>query len=178
VLSGWQKSRWPKLTRASNQHDSMKWKFDVHSVLRRASRLSRWISLVIILLIAGRIALPYALKAYVNHALNQAHGGTYEGYFKVFFKDLDVFAWEKERKKNILEVFWHAIVGGVATVLKNHPQDQLATKVPVSGSYTNSSVGIWTAAATLLQNAFIHALVPKLDEHVTVEQVEKAENTK
>jgi hypothetical protein len=107
-----------------------------------------------------------------------ADGGTYEGYFKVFFKDLDVFAWEKERKKNILKVFWHAIVGGVATVLENHPKDQLATKVPVSGSYTNSSIGIWTVTATLLQNAFIHALVPKLDEHVTVEQVEKAENTK
>ena len=91
-----------------------------------------------------------------------ADGGTYEGYFKVFFNDLDVFAWEKKRKKNILEVFWHAIVGGVATVFKNHPKDQLATKVPVSGSYTNSSVGIWTATATLLQYAFIHALVPKL----------------
>lgn len=107
-----------------------------------------------------------------------ADGGTYEGYFKVFFKDLDVFAWEKERKKNILEVFWHAIVGGVATVFKNHPKDQLATKVPVSGSYTNSSVGIWTATATLLQNVFIHALVPKLDQHVTVEQVEKLDDKK
>jgi hypothetical protein len=37
----------------------------------------------------------------------------------------------------------------------------------------NASTGIWTATATLLQNAFIHALTPKIDEHVTVEQVEK-----
>ena len=107
-----------------------------------------------------------------------AENGTYEGYFKVFFDNLDVFAWEKERKKNILEVFWQAIVGGVATVFKNHPKDQLATKVPISGSYTNSSVGIWMATGTLLQNAFIHALVPKLDQHVTVEQVEKTEDKK
>jgi hypothetical protein len=99
--------------------------------------------------------------------------GHYEGYFKVFFNDLDIFAWEKERKKNVLEVFWQAIVGGVATIFKNHPKDQLATKVPISGTYTNSSIGLWTATGTLLQNAFIHALTPKLDQHVMVEQVEK-----
>jgi uncharacterized protein YhdP len=101
--------------------------------------------------------------------------GTYEGYLKVFFKDLNVFEWEKERKKNALEVFWQAIVGGVAIVFKNQPKDQLATKIPISGSYNNSTVGTWTATATLLQNAFIHALVPKLDQHVTIEQVEKTD---
>lgn len=104
--------------------------------------------------------------------------GSYEGYFKVFFKNLDVFQWEKERKKNILAIFWQSVVGGVATVFENHVKDQLATKVPISGSYTNSSIGIWTATGTLLQNAFIHALVPKLDEHVTVEHVEETEHKK
>jgi uncharacterized protein YhdP len=107
-----------------------------------------------------------------------SENGNYEGYFKVFFNNLDIFAWEKERKKNVLEIFWQAIVGGVATVFKNHPNDQLATKVPISGSYTNSSVGIWTATGTLLQNAFIHALTPKLDQHVMVEQVEKTDDKK
>jgi hypothetical protein len=80
--------------------------------------------------------------------------------------------------EDILEVFWQAIVGGVVEIFKNHPKDQLATKVPISDSYINSSVGIWTATATLLQNAFIHALVPKLDQHVTVDQVEKNEDKK
>ncbi len=107
-----------------------------------------------------------------------ADNGSYEGYFKVFFKNLDVFQWEKERKKNVLAIFWQSIVGGVATVFENHVKDQLATKVPISGSYTNSSIGIWTATGTLLQNAFIHALVPKLDEHVTVEHVEEIEDKK
>jgi hypothetical protein len=107
-----------------------------------------------------------------------AENGSYDGYFKVFFKNLDVFAWEKERKKNILAIFWQAVIGGVTTVFENHPKDQLATKVPISGSFTNSNVGVWTATGTLLQNAFIHALVPKLDQQVTVEQVEKTEDKK
>ena len=30
-----------------------------------------------------------------------AKDGKYEGYYKVFFKDLEVFKWEKERKKTL-----------------------------------------------------------------------------
>lgn len=99
--------------------------------------------------------------------------GKYEGYFKVFFNDLDVFEWQKERKKNVLEVFWQAVVGSVTQIFKNHSKDQLATKVPVTGSYNGSSVGVWTTVTTILQNAFVHALTPKLDEHVNVEKVEQ-----
>jgi hypothetical protein len=104
--------------------------------------------------------------------------GAYDGYFKVFFDNLNVFAWEKERGKNVLEIFWQAVVGSFATIFKNHAKDQLAAKVPISGSYSNSSVGVWTAIGTLLENAFIHALVPKLDQPATVEQVEKTNDQK
>ena len=97
--------------------------------------------------------------------------GKYDGYAKVFFDDLDVFEWEKERKKNALQIFWHAIVGTLSTVLRNQPKDQLATKIPISGSFEGNDVGIWTAAATLLRNAFIRALVPKLDNSVKLHEV-------
>jgi hypothetical protein len=99
--------------------------------------------------------------------------GAYEGYFKVFFDQLDVFQWEKERKKNILAIMWQAIVGTTATIFENHSKDQLAAKVPITGTYDKSSIGVWTTIGTLLENAFIHALVPKLDQPVTVQQVEK-----
>lgn len=97
--------------------------------------------------------------------------GKYDGYAKVFFENLDVFEWEKERKKNALQVFWHAIVGTLSTVLRNQPENQLATKIPISGSFGNTDVGIWTATATLLRNAFIRALVPRLDNSVKLEEV-------
>jgi hypothetical protein len=97
--------------------------------------------------------------------------GKYDGYAKVFFEDLDVFAWEKERKKNILQIFWQAIGGTIGAVFRNQPKDQLATKIPFSGSYTNNQIDGWTAVGTLLRNAFISALVPKLDQTITVEEV-------
>jgi len=99
--------------------------------------------------------------------------GKYDGYAKVFFEDLDVFAWEKERKKNILQIFWQAIVGTVGTVFRNLPNDRLATKIPISGTYENANIGTWSAVATLLRNAFISALVPKLDRTIKVEEVKE-----
>jgi hypothetical protein len=103
-----------------------------------------------------------------------AVNGEYDGYVKILFTDLNVFSWEKEKKKNILQIFWEAIVGAATAVLKNQPHDQLATKVPISGNFENQkNIGTWTAVSKILQNAFIRALVPKLDQHVKVEDVGK-----
>jgi hypothetical protein len=129
------------------------------------------------------VALNDFLKAYGKFDVERgvfalytsiaAKDGNYEGYFKVLFEDLDVFDWQKERKKNALQVFWQSIVGTVTTLFKNQPKDRLAAKVPVSGSFDRTDVHVWTAVSTLLRNAFIRALVPKLDQKVTVKDVEQ-----
>jgi hypothetical protein len=102
----------------------------------------------------------------------------YDGYVKVFFNDLDVFAWEKERQKNALQIFWQAIVGTVADVLKNQSKDSLATRIPISGSYNNKSVGVWSAVGTMLRNAFVRALVPKIDEKMTLADTQQKKEKK
>jgi hypothetical protein len=101
-----------------------------------------------------------------------AKEGGFEGYTKVFFENLDVFKWEKDRQENALQVFWQAIVGTLATVFKNQPNDRLATTIPISGSFDKTSVHVCPAITTLLRNAFIRALIPKLDQKVTVKDVE------
>lgn len=97
----------------------------------------------------------------------------YDGYVKIFFNHLDVFSWKEAHEENILQMFWEAVIGAVTTVFKNQPQDQLATKIPISGVYTNSSVDLMTTIGKLLQNAFIHALLPKFDQKVTTGEVTK-----
>lgn len=104
-----------------------------------------------------------------------ARDGNFEGYFKTFFTDLDVFDWQKEKEKNPFEIAWEAMVGAVAATFKNHHTDTLATKIPISGSYGKSKVSIWVAVGNLLRNGFIKALVPKVDEKVTVDTVAKKE---
>ncbi len=99
----------------------------------------------------------------------------YDGYVKVFFNNLKVFKWEKERKKDALQIFWQAIVGTVATLLKNHSHDQLATKVPITGAFNQSDVHLWPTIQTLLRNAFIRALVPQPDEAIKIEDAKAIE---
>ncbi len=98
--------------------------------------------------------------------------GQYEGYLKVLFENLDILQWKKDQREDGLGVFWEAIVGTVTTLLKNQPKDRLATRIPIAGSYEGTDVGIWSALSTLLRNAFIRALVPKLDERVNLEEVD------
>lgn len=102
-------------------------------------------------------------------ATNQA----YQGYVKVLFKDLDVFAWNKDRHKSILKIFWQAVVGTVATIFNNQPKDQLAAKIPISGVYTNSTIDLTATIGSLLRNAFVSALLPKFDQKVTIGEVAK-----
>jgi hypothetical protein len=97
----------------------------------------------------------------------------YQGYIKVFFDNLDVFEWKKERQKSVVKIFWDAIIAGVSTIVRNIPKDQLATKIPISGVYTNSDVALTSTIGSLLRNAFIRALIPKYDEKVTTAEVTK-----
>ncbi len=98
--------------------------------------------------------------------------GAYKGYVKVLFRNLDVFEWEKERKKNVLDIFWEAIVGVLSEGFKNHTHDQLAAQIPVSGSFTDVHADLWSTTGSLLKNAFIRALVPKLGTKVKLTDVD------
>jgi hypothetical protein len=101
-----------------------------------------------------------------------AKDGNYDGYCKVFFKDLKVFSWDRDKHKDALEIFWKGIVGTLATAFKNQPHDLLATKVPISGSLGKTDVHVWATVATLLRNAFIKSLVPQVDEPVKLEKID------
>jgi hypothetical protein len=104
--------------------------------------------------------------------------GKYDGFIKVLFSNLNVFAWEKEHKKNVLQVFWEGIVGVLVEGFKNHPHDQLATQIPISGNYNDPHLGIMSAVGNLLKNAFIRALLPDIGKPVHVEDAEKKAESK
>jgi hypothetical protein len=101
-----------------------------------------------------------------------AKDGNYDGYCKVFFKDLKIFNWQKDKREDALEIFWKAIVGTLAAAFKNQPHDLLATKIPITGSLGKTDVHIWPTIATVLRNAFIKSLAPQIDEPVKINQVE------
>ena len=91
--------------------------------------------------------------------------GTFDGYVKPFFQDLNVFELEQD-SDNPIELVWEAIVAGAVKIFKNHPEDQIATKIPVSGTFEKTDVEVWTTVVNVLRNAFIEAFKTRVDDSI------------
>jgi hypothetical protein len=106
-----------------------------------------------------------------------AKEGKFDGYVKPVIKDLDVLGAE-DQKDNIFRKLWEGIVGGVGEVFENQPKDRLATKIPLQGTVKQLDTNVWYAIGVVLQNAFIQALQPAIDQEINIATVGNDKNTK
>lgn len=123
-------------------------------------------------------------KAYANIDISKgtfglytelaAKDGKFVGYVKPVIHDLKVVGPEDKNDK-LGQKFWEGFVGTVAFIFKNQRHDQLATKVPLEGTFNKSKVNLWYTVGEVLYNAFIQALRPSIDKEVGIGTVEKAE---
>lgn len=126
-------------------------------------------------------------KAYANLDVNKgtfgmytevaAKEGAFTGYVKPIVQGLDVYGPE-DKKDNIFRKIWEALAGGASEVLENQPNDQFATKIPFEGKLDNPKANIWVTISNVLQNAFINALEPTLDNEVNIGSVDKKKKEK
>jgi hypothetical protein len=100
-----------------------------------------------------------------------AKEGRFAGYVKPLIKDLKVLG-EEDRKDNILKKLWEGIVGSTGELFENQRKDRLATKIPFEGSVENPRANVWYAIAQVLENAFVHAIQPSLDQEISITAVE------
>jgi len=84
----------------------------------------------------------------------------------------------EDRKDNLFQKAWEGLVGVVGEVFQNQPKDQLATKIPFKGSLDDPKTNIWVALTSILQNAFIHAIQPSIDNEINIGSVEKEKTEK
>lgn len=97
----------------------------------------------------------------------EAKEGLLKGYAKPLFQNLNVFSWEQDvekQKDNPLRLAWEALTGAVMTILKNHPADQFATRIPISGNLKHPDLDRWEALLAILHNAFVEAFKPNLEK--------------
>jgi hypothetical protein len=97
------------------------------------------------------------------------------GYVKPIIKDLRVVDWQKDKDKP-LKIVYESAAGVVAWVFKNHPKDQLATKADFEGNFKNPNVDVWAVIGEVLENAFIQALSPALENSVNMNSVATKKN--
>jgi hypothetical protein len=96
-----------------------------------------------------------------------AIGGKFKGYVKPIIKDLDVKGLE-DRNDNFFQKAKESVIDVAASIFKNQKKDQLATKIPIEGSFKNPDIDGWEAVWEVLKNAFIEALMPSIDNEINI----------
>ena len=94
-----------------------------------------------------------------------AKEGTFDGYVKPLFRDLQIFSLSQDLppNKNILDTVWEALVGVGQASLTNQPRQQFATYIPMKGLLISPKPDILAAVGNVLRNAFIRAYLPRLN---------------
>lgn len=106
-----------------------------------------------------------------------AKEGKFAGYVKPLIQDLDILG-KEDRDDNILRKAWEAIAGAAGEIFENQRKDQVATKIPFHGSLKNPDTNVWFALTRVLQNAFIQALQPSIDQEINIATVESQPDKK
>jgi uncharacterized protein DUF748 len=88
--------------------------------------------------------------------------GYVDGYVKPIFVGLDVDA---GKEAGIGKKIYAGIVGGVTTILRNQPRDQVATETKLSGPLDNPQTSTLEVLGKLMQNAFFKAILPGLERY-------------
>jgi hypothetical protein len=87
--------------------------------------------------------------------------GSYDGYMKPFFKDLEFEPMPKDRHG--IAAIWASIVNGLKGIVENDETKTVATQIPVHGQYKDPNIDFWAAAFGILQNAWFDALAQKFN---------------
>ena len=120
-------------------------------------------------------------QAYAKIDVNKGRFGMYTevaskqakfaGYVKPIIKDLDVVG-KEDRDDNLFQKIWEGFVGVVGEVFENQPKDQIATKIPFEGRLDNPDTDLWITIINILENAFIRAIQPSIDNEISIGSVD------
>ena len=133
------------------------------------------------------VKLNEFFQAYANIDVNKgtfglytevaAKEGEFAGYVKPMLRDVDVLGRE-DKKDNILRKLWEGAAGTVSEIFENQSKETFATKIPFKGKIDNPKANIWQAIMQILQNAFINALQPAIDQQINLTSVDKEQAEK
>ena len=85
------------------------------------------------------------------------------GYVKPILKDLQISSPEKDGDKPFLDQMRERIIGGVATLLKNH-QDEIATRTDLSGPLAAPRTSTLQTVLGMMRNAYFVEIPPGLEK--------------
>ncbi|PKM21143.1 MAG: hypothetical protein CVV11_06715 [Gammaproteobacteria bacterium HGW-Gammaproteobacteria-15] len=108
--------------------------------------------------------------------------GRLNGYVKFGIYNLKIFSWKEDVVKDVIEgdenplqIFVEGISAMLATLLENSKQNLIATRIPISGDFSEPDISRLKALAGLLRNAFIEAYKLNLEDIIDFSSVAEKE---
>jgi hypothetical protein len=100
----------------------------------------------------------------------------FKGYAKPVMRDVDIYSSE-EPEKNPLKRLWEGIVDVAANILENQEEDQVAARIPFSGTIENPDADLFATIGSVLRNAFVSAFARSLEGSISVRSVRESLKT-
>lgn len=99
-----------------------------------------------------------------------AADGAFKGYAKPLMQDVDMYG-TQEKNDPLLRKIWEGIVEFAANVVENDEEDQVAARIPFTGTINNPETSIWQTIASVLRNAFVSAFARSLEGSISIRDV-------
>lgn len=98
--------------------------------------------------------------------------GRFQGYAKPVLQNVDIYSSE-EPEQNVFKRMWEGLVDFAANVLENEEQEQVAARIPFTGTIEDPQTGVLQTIVSVLRNAFVSAFARSLEGSVSVRAVRK-----
>jgi hypothetical protein len=101
-----------------------------------------------------------------------AADGKFAGYAKPILQDVDLYR-SGEPEENPLKRAWEGFLDFAANVLENPDADQVAARIPFTGTIKDPETNIFATIASVMRNAFVSAFARSLEGSITLRDVKK-----
>jgi hypothetical protein len=98
--------------------------------------------------------------------------GKFKGYAKPILQDVDIYR-SNEEEASALKRVWEGILDFAANVLENPDAEQVAARIPFTGTIKDPETSLFATIASVLRNAFISAFARSLEGSITLRDVKK-----
>jgi uncharacterized protein DUF748 len=102
-----------------------------------------------------------------------AADGKFKGYAKPVMRDVTIYS-SKEPEKNPLRRLWEGIVDVAAHLFENHQEDQVAARIPLSGTIEHPNADLVATIGSVLHNAFVGAFARSIEGSISVRSLRQS----
>jgi hypothetical protein len=96
----------------------------------------------------------------------------FTGYAKPIMRNVDMTG-ANENEGNPLRRLWEGIVDFAADVFENKQEEQVAARMPFSGSIDEPRSNVWATLVSIVRNAFVGAFARSLEGSISIRDVKE-----